>query len=238
MSIAGRKRLINGDYAERKNIVAHCHLRSHRGYLTKKLVASHDCVAKKCSFFEKLEPEYWRTLDEAARDKKVNRALRKEETQAKDERDRIIKKTLEVSGNVYVTSIIEESYGKLVIAYIYDVQTDLSQEVKILREKLGKIITLKARKGSEEAIERLIRKPRRETRKVTDVRKAPKVGSVTKKRLEALEIYCLEDLLGRNADKLYEKDCELSGFTVNRRFLTAYQSAVEYANGLCRRNNI
>jgi hypothetical protein len=83
-------------------------------------------------------------------------------------------------------------------------------------------------------IEQLIRKPRRETRKVTDVRKAPKVGAATKKRLAALGVYCLEDLFGRNGDALYKLDCELSGESVNRRYLTAYRSAVEFADEIDR----
>ena len=68
--------------------------------------------------------------------------------------------------------------------------------------------------------------------KVTSLRKAPKVGIVTEKRLAALGVYCLEDLFGQNGDNLYERDCELSDEHVNRRYLTAYRSAVDFANGL------
>jgi len=46
-----------------------------------------------------------------------------------------------------------------------------------------------------------------------------------------LGVYCLEDLYGRNGDALYKLDCDLSGKIINRRYLTAYRSAVEFING-------
>ena len=84
----------------------------------------------------------------------------------------------------------------------------------------------------EEALEQLIRKPRRETKIVTDLQKAPKIGKAAKARLASLGIFCLEDLFGRSGEKLYELDCVLSGKAVNRRYLTAYQSAVAYAKDM------
>ena len=53
-----------------------------------------------------------------------------------------------------------------------------------------------------------------------------KIGIAAKKRLTALGVHCLEDLYGRSGDAL---DCALSGKKVNRRYLAAYRSAVEYA---------
>jgi len=144
--------------------------------------------------------------------------------------DIYIKETLEDSGHIHITSIREEARNLLVIYYIYDKRINLEPEIKFLRETLKKIIKMQARIGSDEAIEQLIRKPRRETRKVADLRKAPKVGIAAKKRLARLGVYCLEDLFGRNGDFLYRLDCEISGEKVNRRYLTAYRSAVMFAN--------
>ena len=145
-------------------------------------------------------------------------------------RDTLIRETLQAGGHVHVTSIREKSSNRLVISYIYDRQVDLSQEIALLREKLRLGIMLKAKVVSNDVIEALIRKPRRETGKVTDLRKAPKVGVATKRRLEAIGVYCLEDLWGRNGDALYQLDCKTSGKTISQRFLTAYRSAVAYAN--------
>ena len=223
-------RLINGQYANSNNVVARCHLLTHRGYLSKSLTISHDCIKKKCPFFEKMKPEYWQALELKELAKKNNRLKRKLESAIKNDRDTVIRETLDDSGHVHVTSIREESRNMLAISYIYDKRINLTREVEFLSKKFRKVIRLKARVGSDAAIEQLIRKPRRETRKVTDLRKVPKVGIVTKKRLAALGVYCLEDLFGRNGDALYRLDCELSGKKINRRFLAAYRSAVEFVN--------
>ena len=65
MSYETKKRLINGDYANSKNVIARCHLLAHRGYLTKNLAAKHKCIKKKCPFFEKMKPEYWQAKEKA-----------------------------------------------------------------------------------------------------------------------------------------------------------------------------
>jgi len=226
----GTMRLINGNYANSENVIARCHILIHRGYLTKGLVKAHSCISKKCTFFEKLKPEYWQTLERLEKEKKENRLKRKQAVEILNDRDIFIKETLEDSGHIHITLIREEARNLLVIYYIYDKRINLDPEIKFLREKLKKIIKMQARIGSENAIEQLIRKPRRETRKVTDLRKAPKVGVAVKKRLARLGVYCLEDLFGRNGDVLYKLDCEISNEKVNRRYLTAYRSAVTFAN--------
>jgi len=226
------KRLIDGHYADSDKIIARCHLLTHRGFLTKSLVKSHGCIAKKCPFFEKVKSGYWQAIEKKEQEKKINREKRKLTLKMNNDRDELIRETLEDSGHIFVTSIREESRNFLVISYIYDRQVDLASEIRFLRKKLKKTIKLQARIGSDEAIEQLIRKPRRDMKKVTDLRKAPKVGAAAKRRLAALGVYCLEDLYGRNGDALYTLDCKLAGQKVNRRYLTAYRSAVEYANGM------
>lgn len=226
----GTMRLIDGKYANAGKVIARCHLLTHRGYLSKALVKSHDCIKKKCPFFDRMKPEYWQALEAAELEKKNNRLKMKQEAAIKYDRDMCIKETLEDNGSIYVTTIKDEKPNMLVISYIYDRRVDLKPEIEFLREHFKKTIKLQARIGSEDTVEQLIRKRRRETRKVTDLRKAPKVGVATKKRLAALGVYCLEDLFGRNGDLLYRLDCEASKQAVNKRYLTAYRSAVEYAN--------
>lgn len=230
--IEKEKRLIDGNYAVSSKIIARCHSLLHRGYLTKSLVKSHNCIGKKCSGFEKLKPNYWRALESAEEAKKKRRLQLKDEKKLANDRNIMICATLEDSGSIYVTSIREEPRNFLVISYIYDRHVNLSDEVQFLRKELGKNIRLKAVMGTDEAIENLIRKPRREMGNVTDVRKAPKVGNAAKSRLSSLGVYCLEDLFNRNGDVLYRLDCHKSGKTIDRRYLAAYRSAVEYANNL------
>jgi hypothetical protein len=225
-------RLITGDYANSSNIVARCNWPRHPGFLSKGIVKIHGCVTKNCSAFEKLRPEYWQAAEKAEQDRKNNRLKRKQAIKNNCSRDALIRETLEKSGHIHVTSIREESRDFLIVSYIYDRRIDLTQEIRFLREKLGKAVRLMPRIAAAGAVDRLIRKPRRETREVTDVRNAPKVGSAAKKRLEALGVYCLEDLFGRSGDALYKRDCEISGKKIDRRYLTAYRSAVEFAKSL------
>ena len=225
------KRLIDGKYAAITKIIARCHVQTHPGFLTKNLVAKHKCIEKDCTFFEKLKPDYWISLEITEKKEKERRQKRKEANKLAKDRNGFIKETLEECGCIYVTSIQEDD-TLVGISYIYDRKVDLMPKIIFLRKELGKIVKLQARIGSVEAIEKLIKKPRRETREVTDVRKAPKIGNAAKKRLAAIGVYCLEDLFGRNADALYKLDCERSGKPVNRRYIEAYRSAVEFANGM------
>jgi len=188
-------------------------------------------MEKRCFLFERLKPDYWIALEKIEMFKKTERAKRKEEKRLVKDRNMFIHDILEGSGCVYVTSI-QENDSLISISYIYDRTVDLKPEIRFLRNELHKTIKLQARVGTEEAIEKLIKKPRREMRITTDVRKAPKVGDVTRRRLALLGVYCLEDLFGRNGDALYKLDCKLTGKAVNRRFLHSYRSAVNYANNM------
>jgi hypothetical protein len=230
------KRLIDGNYTSGKKILARCHLLAHRGYLSKALIKSHDCLGKKCSFFQKINPEYWMALEAAERKKRRRGAEKrlqiKKERKARNDRDEFIRETLEDSGHIHVTSIQEEGRWRLKICYICDRHVNLAEEVKFLKKKLKKGIRIQVTIAPDENIEQLIRKPRRETREVHDLGQAPLVGEATKKRLASLGVYCLEDLFGRSADRLYTLDCERSQQAVSRRYLTAYRSAVLYANTL------
>ena len=223
-------RLIDGNYTKKSNALAHCHAQIHRGYLTKSLIKTHDCFRKNCSFFEKLKPEYWAAREAAERGQENRKQKLKAAAIAREERDSFIRETLGAGGCVHVTSIHEKKENILTITYIYDLKPNLSNEIALLQKKYKMKIILCANAGTVETIEKLIKAPRRENRIVTDLCKAPKVGNATKKRLAALGVYCLEDLFGRNAKALYAMDCKKSGQTVNRRYLTAYASAITFAH--------
>ena len=158
-----QKRLINGDYVDSGKAIAYCHNPTHRGYLSKNLVKSHDCIAKKCSLLKKVDPGYWQPLEKEMQDKKIRREQIKEEARRKKDRDNLIRKTLEDCGHIHITSIREEQCDLLVITYIYDQRVDLSDEIRFLRSELGKSILLKPRIASNDVIEQLISKPRRKT---------------------------------------------------------------------------
>ena len=229
-------KLINGARACETNAVGYCHLNKHPGYLTKNLLKEHECLEKKCPFLKKLNPEYWRGREafEQAQKDKLMRQKKQAETKAENDayRDAFIRKTLEESGNIYVTVIRQENKNSLTVCYISDKRVDIRQQAQFLQNKYkGMKIKFKPAAASEAAIEKLIREPRRTAGKGTDLLKIPGVGSVAKNRLIAIGVHCIEDLLGRSGDNLYELDCELSDEKVNLRFLRMYRNAVNFANG-------
>ena len=229
-------KLVNGARACETNIVGYCHLEKHPGYLTKNLIKTHECLEKKCTFLKKLNPEYWRGREsfEQAQKDKVIRQKQQAETKAKNDvyRDTFIRKTLEESGNIYVTVIREESKNSLTVSYISDKRMDIRAQAQVLQKRYKNLkIKFKPVAASDAAIEKLIREPRRIAGKGTDLLKIPGVGSVAKRRLITLGVHCAEDLLGWDSDDLYELDCELSDGKVNLRFLRVYRNAVEFANG-------
>ena len=224
-------KLINRSRAHEDKVIGYCHLDSHRGYLTKKLLKSHKCLEKKCTFLKKLNPEYWEGREAAEQDQKNKSIEKKQKEENAAQRNAFIKKTLENNGHVYVTVIREENRNSLEISYISDKRVDIREQARILQNSYkGRKIKFKPVKASETAIEKLIREPRRKANKGTDLLKIPGIGSVTKNRLIALGIHCSEDLLGYNGDYLYERDCELSGEKLNLRFLRAYRNAVEFVS--------
>jgi len=223
------KKLIYGGHAANKNIIGQCYSYKHKGYLTKNLIEKHQCLEKKCNRFKKLKPEYWQAREKNELSIRKARLERKDAKKLLKYRDDFIRQTLEGNGCIKVTSIRETKPNFLTISYIYDRKVDLEEEKNIIRVELNNVIKLKPVRGTREAIEELIKKPRREQWVVTDLTESPMIGKTTKKRLEALGIYCLEDLFGRNGKELYELDCNLSGKPVNRRFLAAYCCAVDYA---------
>jgi hypothetical protein len=101
-------RLITGDYAKSSNIIARCHLSRHPGFLSKGIVQIHGCIAKECTFFEKLRPEYWQTAEKAKLKRKSNRLKRKQAINKSSDRDALIREALEKSGHIHVTAIREE----------------------------------------------------------------------------------------------------------------------------------
>ena len=153
-------RLMNGDYAERKEIVAKCNLPRHIGYLTKELMESRNCVWRDCYSFEDISSieNYWENNGKPS--PKDNRIKKKNAQKAKNERDIFIRETLGACKQIYVTAIREEKPGLIEIFFLCDKRINLESEARILREKLDKRIKFQAVKASEKNIDLLIRQSR------------------------------------------------------------------------------
>jgi hypothetical protein len=229
---AGDKKLIDGHWAKVENVVARCHLRTHPGWLSKGLMASHDCIKKQCPFMKKVNPKYWKSVEKAIEKKRSDKKYKSDKERSALERNRLIVDIMENNSSIHVTAIKEEGISNLVIYYISDRKVDTHEELNLLKSRLDMGVRLKYVNAPDENIEALIRKPRREKMVVTDIRKAPLVGDATKKRLENIGIYCLEDLFGRSGKWIYQKDIRESGEKVNKAYLKRYISASKYAQTL------
>lgn len=74
-------KLINGvtRYMQRKEIVGFCHCSLHIGSVSKSLLKEHDCVGKKCVYFERTNEKYWKAFDFQNSEKKKAKEKIKEE---------------------------------------------------------------------------------------------------------------------------------------------------------------
>jgi len=62
-----------------------------------------------------------------------------------------------------------------------------------------------------------------------ELREIPGVGEATEKDLIALGYTTIESLIGANPEEMYERDCIMRGFRVDRCQLYVYRCAVYYA---------
>jgi hypothetical protein len=64
----------------------------------------------------------------------------------------------------------------------------------------------------------------------TDLKNIPGVGVKTERDLIALGYTSISSLKGQNPQKMYERECMLKGFKVDRCQLYVYRCAVYFAN--------
>lgn len=63
----------------------------------------------------------------------------------------------------------------------------------------------------------------------TNLINIPNVGKKTKESFINIGVTCVEDLIGKNAEELYQKDCEVKGFLEDRCQLYLFRMAIYYA---------
>lgn len=67
--------------------------------------------------------------------------------------------------------------------------------------------------------------------RMTDLRMIPGVGKETKRDLLKMGYNCVEDLKGKDPEKLYEENMKTEGTYIDRCQLYVFRCAVYYANG-------
>jgi hypothetical protein len=78
-----------------------------RGSLIENLINSHRCIEKECTFFGKLNREYWEIREREVQGKKTQRAKARAEQKSREERDEEIRHKLSERG-VFAMSIHDE----------------------------------------------------------------------------------------------------------------------------------
>ena len=139
------------------SVVGYCHLQAHRGYVTKMLLKSHDCIKKECPFLQKIDSQYWETRQRHEIQKCERRTLREKRRHDILARDAAIHGIFSQNPHICVTAIREEGKA-LVIYYIYDQYVDLSDMLRSARKVCNRSIRLKAVRTSNLIIDKLIRK--------------------------------------------------------------------------------
>jgi len=66
--------------------------------------------------------------------------------------------------------------------------------------------------------------------KENDLKNIPGVGKNMERHFFNIGIFTIEDLIGKDAEELYERDCLQKGFQEDRCVLYVYRLAVYYAN--------
>ena len=215
--------LIDGTPVKSTKVVAYCNNATHWGWLNGHLMQEHNCLEKKCPYFEKANSDYWANVERNRVKKELNRIQKKEQAAHIKERDEYIRTVFKPYKDIYVTSIREEK-GCIYIAYIYDKYVDLSDAIQLIRRKYKQSVYMKQVKSTPEITQLLIR-----DRKTTDLLSIPGVGIITKKRLNDIGYYFAEDLLRSTPEEIFKKDCDFRGVEVNRQMLHLYRIAVDYA---------
>jgi len=61
-------------------VVGFCHNNLHRGYISKSLLKSHECIEKECTLLERFDHRYWAQIERERNAKQERRRTRTEKT--------------------------------------------------------------------------------------------------------------------------------------------------------------
>ena len=149
--------LLNGALCKYSKAIAFCHCDIHRGFITKALLSSHECLEKECSFFQRINPDYWEGLDrlERARTKRRNQVKIMKDYDAKSKK--FIESVFKPFSNVYITSITLTNQ-LIEITYITNGFVDLGPAADALRRRFGCAVRLRYVRSSEEVRKQIFNK--------------------------------------------------------------------------------
>ena len=154
-------KIFNGRLCKGSNVVGYCHNRDHKGYISKTILKTHNCINKKCFYFEEVNPKYW---EQRLKQKvyKQNKRMEIKNKEAKKENTlQYIRDIFKAFDNIYITAVHKEKQ-QLIITYIYEEYVDLTDAINILHQNFKGKIYLKAVASDEETRRKLLSKYHKE----------------------------------------------------------------------------
>ena len=132
--------------------VGYCWYDLHKGYLTKKLMDEHECLKKKCFFFEKFnDAPYWKYRNDIKKKREERRALADERSgkcKAILDRFRVLCKSFE--GFAVADVAYDEKSDTFRVRYVALKFVDLGKVIKKVEKEFGvKIYAYPVRNGYE-----------------------------------------------------------------------------------------
>jgi len=148
--------LLDKNQCKFSNVVGYCNNLSHRGYVSKSLLKSHECIEKQCPLLTKCNANYWTQIEKERIGACQRRGIARQEKFKAAQREEFIRNVFESYDYIHITSIKEMKTG-FIITYIYNKRVDLSEAAAILRKKYQCSIYLKAIRSRKEIQRQLIR---------------------------------------------------------------------------------
>lgn len=145
----------NGKICKAQNIIGYCHNFNHRGYISKGLVEKHDCIKRKCVYFEKKNLYYWDKQEQIKLNKQKTKKDNKTAQIKQKKTEEYIHNIFKQYNNIYITTIHIER-RKIILTYIYEGTSDLTEAIEHLKKEFNRSVYLKRVKSSIENRKELI----------------------------------------------------------------------------------
>lgn len=141
-------RLIDGTtkYVKRQSIVGYCHCKLHKGYISRKLLKSHDCINKKCSCLEKFkEYPFWVEYEKNSEMELLARDRKKQLRKKKQKQGQLISQMLmtansfsqKVDAGIVITHIMQiDKSNKYIIFYVSNAKYDDSEQYRFIAKHM------------------------------------------------------------------------------------------------------
>ncbi|MCL2526020.1 MAG: helix-hairpin-helix domain-containing protein [Coriobacteriia bacterium] len=218
--------LFNGSLCKASEVVGHCNSMSHHGYISKNLLKKHRCLEKECVQLVKFNPDFWEGFEKRQLDAEQRKEKWKRKKALRTNRNRLIYGLLSDREDIFTTQISERN-DRAVIGLTGNSSSPILKEVK---KRVSGIYNQKVYfefSRSKKSTQRQIVASRKSQH---DLLLIPGVGKATKRNLQNIGYFHIEDLIHQDPEMLYRKDRDLRGKKATMRDRNIYRKAVRYAS--------